>query len=124
MNYTELVQSIQDFTENNETTFVAEIPTFVRQTEELIHRTVMIQNLEKNATANVTASNPYIARPNDFLAPFSFTVVDSSNNYNFLIRKLTLCVKRTQIKQLLGYQNTIQSLMGILLLLTPQVILL
>lgn len=71
MNYTELVQSIQDFTENNETTFVAEIPTFVRQTEELIHRTVMIPELRKNATANVTASHPYIARPNDFLAPFS-----------------------------------------------------
>ena len=37
MNYAELLQSIQDFTENNETTFVAEIPTFVRQAEELIY---------------------------------------------------------------------------------------
>jgi hypothetical protein len=87
MNYAELLQSIQDFTENNETTFVAEIPTFVRQAEELIFRTVMIPELRKNVTANITASHPYIARPNDFLAPFSFAVVDGSSNYNFLIEK-------------------------------------
>ncbi len=87
MNYAELLQSIQDFTENNETTFVAEIPTFVRQAEELIYRTVMIPELRKNVTANVTASNPYVARPSDFLAPFSFAVVDGSSNYNFLIEK-------------------------------------
>jgi hypothetical protein len=87
MNYAELLQSIQDFTENNETTFVAEIPTFVRQAEELIYRSVMLPELRKNVTANVTINNPYVARPSDFLAPFSFAVVDGSSNYNFLIEK-------------------------------------
>ena len=53
MNYAELLQSIQDFTENNETTFVGEIPTFVRQAEELIYRSVMLPELRKNVTANV-----------------------------------------------------------------------
>ena len=85
MNYAELLQSIQDFTENNETTFVAEIPTFVRQAEELIYRSVMLPELRKNVTANVTINNPYVARPSDFLAQFSFAVVDGSSNYNFLI---------------------------------------
>ena len=42
MNYSELVQAIKDYTENNETTFVSQIPTFVEQTEEKIHRTVLI----------------------------------------------------------------------------------
>ena len=87
MNYAELLQLIQDYTENDETSFVTNIPTFVRQTEELVHRTVMIPELRKNVTANVDNANPYMARPSDFLAPFSFAVIDSSNNYTFLIEK-------------------------------------
>ncbi len=87
MNYAELLQSIQDFTENNETTFVAEIPTFVRQAEELIYRTVMIPELRTNVTANMTASHTYVARPAHFHAPFSFAVIDGSSNYNFRIEK-------------------------------------
>jgi hypothetical protein len=74
MNYAELLQLIQDYTENNETSFVTNIPTFVRQTEELVHRTVMIPELRKNVTANVDNVNPYMARPSDFLAPFSFAL--------------------------------------------------
>ena len=87
MNYSELVQLIQDYTENDETSFVTNIPTFVRQTEELVRRTVVIPELRKNVTANVSSSSPYVARPSDFLAPFSFAVVDSSGNYTFLIEK-------------------------------------
>ena len=53
MNYSELSQAIQDYTENNETTFVSQIPTFVEQAEENIHRTVLIPELRKNVTANM-----------------------------------------------------------------------
>lgn len=87
MNYSELVQAIQDYTENNETTFVNSIPMFVRQAEQLVHRTVMIPELRKNVTATTSTGSPYIARPADFLAPFSFAVVDASSNYTFLIDK-------------------------------------
>ena len=87
MNYSELLQLIQDYTENDETSFVTNIPTFVRQTEELVNRTVMIPELRKNVTANLDNANPYMARPSDFLAPFSFAVIDSSGNYTFLIEK-------------------------------------
>ena len=51
MNYAELVQAIKDYTENTETTFVSQIPTFVRQTEEKIHRIVLLPELRKNVTA-------------------------------------------------------------------------
>ena len=34
MNYAELTQAIKDYTENTETTFVNNIPTFIRQAEE------------------------------------------------------------------------------------------
>ena len=87
MNYSELVQAIKDYTENTETSFVSQIPTFVRQTEEKIHRTVLIPELRKNVTANMTASNRFLARPSDFLAPFSIAVIDGSSNYSYLLPK-------------------------------------
>jgi len=87
MNYSELVTAIQDYTENQETTFVAQIPTFVRQAEERIYRSVMIPELRKNATASTTAGNQYLARPSDFLSVFSIAVVDGSGNYNYLLDK-------------------------------------
>jgi hypothetical protein len=87
MNYSELVQAIKDYTENNETTFVSQIPTFVRQTEEKIHRTVLIPELRKNATTNLTSGNRFLARPADFLAPFSIAVIDASSNYTYMLPK-------------------------------------
>ena len=42
MNYSELVQLVQDYTENNETSFVSNIPNFVRQAEERVFRSVML----------------------------------------------------------------------------------
>lgn len=87
MNYTELVQAIKDYTENTETTFVSQIPTFVRQTEEKINRTVLIPELRKNVNASMTANNRFLTRPSDFLAPFSIAVIDGSSNYNYLLPK-------------------------------------
>jgi hypothetical protein len=48
MNYSELVQAIQDYTQNEETSFVSNIPTFVQQAEERINRSIMIPELRKN----------------------------------------------------------------------------
>ena len=93
MNYTELVQAIKDYTENEETTFVNQIPTFVRQAEERIYRSVMIPELRKNVTASTTAGNQYLARPSDFLAVFSIAVVDGSGNYNYLLDKDVNCIR-------------------------------
>jgi len=87
MNYTELSQAIQDYTENNETTFVDNIPTFVRQTEERIYRSVMIPELRKNVTGSLTSGNKYLARPTDFLTVFSIAVIDGDGNYQYLIDK-------------------------------------
>lgn len=87
MNYTELVQAIKDYTENTETTFVSQIPTFVRQAEERIHRRVLLPELRKNVTASTDAANQYLARPTDFLAPFSLAVVDGDGDYTYLLPK-------------------------------------
>lgn len=87
MNYAQLVQAIQDYTENYETTFVANIPNFVQQNEERIYRSVMIPELRKNVTGSLTINNQYLARPSDFLSVFSLAVIDGSGNYNYLIDK-------------------------------------
>lgn len=87
MNYAELTQALQDYLETNETSFVASIPTFVRQAEERIYRSVQIPELRKNVTANMTAGNQYLARPSDFLSVFSLAVVDGSGDYMYLYDK-------------------------------------
>ena len=87
MNYSELVQAIQDYTQNEETSFVSNIPTFVQQAEERINRSIMLPEIRKNATAATTSGNQYVARPIDFLSVFSFAVIDGSGDYNYLIDK-------------------------------------
>ena len=87
MNYTELLQAVQDYIESTETSFVSNIPTFVRQAEERIYRSVMIPELRKNATAATTTGNQYLARPSDFLSVFSMAVVDADGDYTYMYDK-------------------------------------
>ena len=87
MNYSELNQAIQDYTENDETTFVSQIPTFVRQAEERINRAVQIPDLRRNQTGSLTASNRFLAQPSDFLSVFSLAVIDGNGDYEFLLPK-------------------------------------
>lgn len=87
MNYTQLAQALQDYLESSETSFVSNIPTFVKQAEERIYRSVQIPELRKNATAATTSGNQYLARPADFLSVFSLAVVDGSGNYSYLYDK-------------------------------------
>lgn len=71
--YAQLKQAIQDYTQNTETTFVNNLPLFIRIAEERILKSVQLDLFRKNVTANTTASNKYLACPNDFLAPFSLS---------------------------------------------------
>ena len=87
MNYTELTNAIKEYTDNAETTFVNNIPNFVRQTEERIYRSILIPELRRNVTTALTTSNRFLAKPTDFLAVFSIAVVDGSSNYSFLLPK-------------------------------------
>jgi hypothetical protein len=87
MNYAELTQALQDYLETSETSFVANIPTFVQQAEERIYRTVQIPELRKNVTGTLTSGNPYLARPADFLSAFSMAVVATDGSYSYLYDK-------------------------------------
>lgn len=87
MNYSELVELIQDTTENRESSFVDNIPNFVRQAEERIFNAVQLLDLRRNVVGNFTAGNPYLKAPTDFLAVYSLAVKDATGRYHFLVDK-------------------------------------
>lgn len=75
MNYTELLQAVENYTENTETSFVATIPTMVQNVERAIYQTVHLPALRKNQTGVTAAGNKYLSVPSDFLAPYALSVV-------------------------------------------------
>jgi len=82
--YAQLKQAVQDYTDNSETTFVNNIPLFIRAAEERILKNVQLQFFRRNQTANVTSGNKYLACPSDFLAPYSLSYVDGNGDKQFL----------------------------------------
>ena len=87
MNYELLYNTIQAYAENTEQLFVANIPVFVQEAEDRIYNSVQIPALRKNVTGNLTSGNQYVTLPNDWLSNYSIAVIDSTNNYNYLINK-------------------------------------
>jgi hypothetical protein len=87
MNYVQLYQAIQDYSENTESLFVANIPLFVKEAEERIYNSVQIPSLRKNVTGTVTASNKYLSCPNDYLSTYSMAVIEASGDYKYLLNK-------------------------------------
>ena len=90
--YAGLSEAIQAFTEVNETTFVANIPNFVQDTERLVNNTVQLPAFRKNVTGSATANFPYLTLPSDFLATFSVAVMNTDeplipNNYRYMLNK-------------------------------------
>jgi hypothetical protein len=86
MNYTELSAAIQEYTQNYETDFVANIPVFIEQAELRIYNTVQFPSLRKNVTGFTTLGNKYLSCPLDFLAPYSMAVI-SGDEYTYLLNK-------------------------------------
>lgn len=87
MNYTELYDAIIEYTENQEATFVSNIPVFVKNAEERIYRSVLIPEFRKNAIGTMTAGSRYLARPADFISAFSVAVIASDGSYSYLLDK-------------------------------------
>ena len=84
MNYAELVIAVSDYCENTFPT--VDMNIMIKQAEQRIYNTVQIANLRKNMTGNVTAGNPYLAAPEDFLSAYSLAVI-SGGEYLYLLNK-------------------------------------
>ena len=88
MTYSELQAAIINYTQNDESTFVGNIPLFVKQTEKRVYNTVQIPALRKNVTGTTTQNNRYLSCPIDFLSVFSMSVLDqTTDEYHFLLNK-------------------------------------
>ena len=87
MNYEQLYNNIQAYAENTEALFVASIPVFVQEAEDRIYNSVQIPSLRRNVTGNASSGNQYLSLPDDYLSAYSVAIIDSSNNYNFLLNK-------------------------------------
>ena len=87
MNYVQLFQAIQDYSENTESLFVSNISRFVQEAEDRIYNSVQIPSLRKNVTGTATASNKYLSCPNDYLSTYSMAIIDTDGSYKYLLNK-------------------------------------
>ena len=87
MNYVQLYQAIQDYSENTESLFVNNISRFVIEAEDRIYNSVQIPSLRKNVTGTLTSSNKYLSCPDDYLSTYSLAVVDGTGAYSYLLNK-------------------------------------
>ena len=87
MNYTQLSNAIQAYTENTEADFVAEIPVFVTQAEQRIFNSIQFPSLRQNVTGVTTTNNKYLQCPTDFLAVYSLAIINASGEYEYLLNK-------------------------------------
>ena len=63
--YTTLKNALKDYTQNDETSFVSNLPLFIRLGEERILKSVQLNLFQKNVSGTVTASNQFLAAPFD-----------------------------------------------------------
>jgi len=84
--YTELKTAVKDFTDNQETTFVSHLSTFIKSAEERIFKSVDLDFFRKNVSGAMTSGNQFLAVPNDYLASFSLSIENSSSK-EFLLQK-------------------------------------
>ena len=94
MNYTQLSDAIQAYTENTEANFIAEIPVFVQQAEQRIYNNVQFPSLRKNVTGSMAINSKYLQAPDDFLAVYSLAVITdvtggdvNTGTYEYLLNK-------------------------------------
>ena len=81
-----LTTAIQDYTDNSETTFVNNIPNFVKAAEEKIFKSVDLDIFRKNVTSAFTSSDAFLSVPTDYLASFSLQITTASSE-DFLLQK-------------------------------------
>lgn len=88
MNYAQLSQALQDYLQNDESTFVSEIPTIVKQAEDRIFQTCQLPVFKRNASSAMTGGSRFVAAPSDFLAVASMAITQGgSEGYALLLEK-------------------------------------
>ena len=87
MTLAELKTLIQNYTQNTETTFVATLDDFIKNSEERIFELVQFDFFRKNVTGTLTLGNTYLTTPTDYQTSFSLAVIDGNGDYHYLDKK-------------------------------------
>lgn len=85
MTYAQLKTNIQDIVENTFTD--DQLAMFVQQAEQKIYNSVQLSSLRSNQTGSLSAGNPYLSCPSDFLSVYSLAVVKANGEYQYLLNK-------------------------------------
>jgi len=81
-----LKTAIQDYADNSETSFVTNLPNFIKAAEEKIFKGVDLDIFRKNVTSAFTSSDQFLSVPSDYLASFSLQITTSGSE-SFLLQK-------------------------------------
>ena len=81
-----LKTAIQDYADNSETSFVTNLPNFIKAAEEKIFKGVDLDIFRKNVTSAFTSSDQFLTVPSDYLASFSLQITTSGSE-SFLLQK-------------------------------------
>lgn len=91
MNYVQLRAAIQEYAQDFEASFVANVDNFIRLAESRILLRVRLPRFRKDVTAILpgppVANNNLLAVPSDFLAPDSLAIVTPDDGLVFLVNK-------------------------------------
>ena len=87
--YTQLKQAIQDYTQNDEVTFINNLPLFIRTAEERIFKNVQLTLFRRNVSGSTSSGNQFLAVPSDYLSSFSLSLAGSDGDKFFLEKKNT-----------------------------------
>lgn len=86
MNKQEFYDQINNYLENEETSFLANRDLFIQLNEEDIARQVQLPHCRKNAISNCIANNPYLSTPGYFMSTYSLAII-AQGEYRFLTSK-------------------------------------
>ena len=81
-----LKTAIQDYADNSETSFVNNLPNFIKAAEEKIFKSIDLDIFRKNVTSAFTSSDSFLTVPSDYLASFSLQITTSGSE-DFLLQK-------------------------------------
>ena len=87
MTLAELKTLIQNYVQNEETTFVATLNDMIKNTEERLFELIQFDLFRKNVTGDLTTGVTYLTAPSDFHLSFSLAVIDASGDYHYLDKK-------------------------------------
>jgi len=85
--FTTLKTAVQEYMDNDESTFTSNLTNFIVQSENRVFNTIELNVFRKNVTGTATSGSQYLGAPSDFISPMSLAVLDSDSKYTYLLLK-------------------------------------